>query len=483
MARTTSNYKTLTPTVGTLTNSEGAFRPDTGVASSQLFLGVFDILPQLDLPGSAIAPLTGLELLIDNASSTTGNSAIQISITSGSTAFFDKANHTNGNAVVTTTPQTIIFGSSSLAGGVWKDGSNNNLPTGSGLIQMISSASSTADKLRATILINASGNTTKFSNLRARLTYTPGTAASSPFRRPISTASNTEPGGGTGFLGAVNLLEGNSGDAESNITGSIIEIVFPSFDIPDTATILGYEVHASASNDGSGSTPDYGTLGVTSRLLSGSVLGTLNAFQFLSGDGGGGKSIGFGGEESLQGLNSLNPADVNDGIKLRVEYSSSTGTNDTGSFSIIGGSEANIFPALRVYFANTPTSSYSRLQLRNRVKATEDFAANDVVTFKLENNLNSTAYFNIEGKIIGDNKRQDIFNTASIASLVSCSMVTESIHAGFIINPSSTASFKFTPSANIDSESVEFIAANPQIFNLSDRTSSGSVFGVDLNLE
>ena len=59
MARTTSNFKTFTPAVGTLTNPEGAFRPDAGKATAEILLGSFDILPQLDLPANAVALLQG----------------------------------------------------------------------------------------------------------------------------------------------------------------------------------------------------------------------------------------------------------------------------------------------------------------------------------------------------------------------------------------------------------------------------------------
>ena len=474
MATTISNYKNVNNQVGTLTNPEGALRPDKGHAYSNLLITHLDILPQLDLPGNAIAPLTGVEVLLDEVRSTIATTFIQVAILSGSVSYIDRVNHTNGNATVGGSATDIIFGSSSIAGNVWSKSTNaaQYFSTGSTDIQRISSASTAADKLKVQIFINTGGaNQVLFKNVRTRLTYTPAVSPSTQFRRPVSIETNTAPGGGTGFLGADNLLDEGSGDAESNITGSVIEMVFP-----DTATVLGYEIHASASNDGSGSVPDYGTLGITARLVSGSAVGTLNTFEFRPVEENTDKSIGFGGTEDLQGL-SLTPADINGGLKLRVEYSSSTGTNETGSFSILGGSGANISPSLRVYFANTNSSSYTRTELRNRTTASENFAANDSVTFELVNNLNSTAYFNIEGT-----NNKDIFNTASITNLVSCSVITESMHAGFIVNRNSTASFLFTPTEEINSESISFIAANPQVFGLDDNTSSGSVFGVDLEL-
>jgi len=480
MATTTSHYSTFTPQIGTLTNSDGLFRPDAGLASSGFFVGQLDILPQLDLPGNAIAPLTGLEVLIDSASAGANvNNAILIQIFSASISYSDK-NLTSGYLNVTTTPTSYTVGSSSLAGGVWKSGTNALFETGSAAITRISSASSATNKLKLSLYIAGGGQTISFKNLRVRLTYTPAVSPSTEFRRPTSTGSNTSPSGDVGFLSATNMFDGASGFAISSETGSILELVYPDFGVPTTATIIGYEVLASGSNLGSGSTPAYGELKINTQLGSGSTFGTLNTTTFEDGDEDVATSVGFGGTTNLQGLN-LTPQQVNSGMKLRVEYSSSTGTIDTGSFRLIGGSNADLSPSLRVYFANTPTSSYSRLQLRNRVKATEDFAASDSVTFVLENNLSSTAYFNIEGKTIGDNKRQDIFNTASITNLVSCSVITETQHAGFIVNPSSTASFIFTPDASIDSESVEFIAANLLKYTPSDTT--GSVFGVDLKLE
>lgn len=482
MARTTSNYSTLVTQLGTLTNSDGLFRPDAGLASSGFFVGQLDILPQLDLPGNAIAPLTGLEVLIDSASAGANvNNAILIQIFSASVSYADRENLTNGYLNVTTTPTSYTVGSSSLAGGVWKTGANSNFETGSAAITRISSASSATDKLKLSIYMAGGGQTISLNNLRVRLTYTPAVSPSTQFRRPTSIATNTKPGGGDGFLSAVNLIDGRSGDAESNISGSIVEMVFPDMGVPTSATILGYEIHASASNDGSGSVPDYGTLGITTRLVSGSNLGTLNTFTFTPSDENIDKNIGFGGTTNLQGL-SLTPSEVNAGLKLRVEYSSSTGTNETGSFNILGGSGANISPSLRVYFANTDPSSYTRLQLRNRTTASEDFDANDSVTFELSNNITTTAYFNIEGAREG-NSRKDIFNTASVTSLISCSMVTESIHAGFIVEPNTTGSFVFTPTADIASGSIEFIAANSLVFSTEDITASGSVFGVDLELK
>ena len=90
MATTISNYKNVNNQVGTLTNPEGALRPDKGHAYSNLLITHLDILPQLDLPGNAIAPLTGIEILMDEVRSTiatTFTTTITITITITTTSF------------------------------------------------------------------------------------------------------------------------------------------------------------------------------------------------------------------------------------------------------------------------------------------------------------------------------------------------------------------------------------------------------------
>lgn len=478
MARTTSNYSTLSTTIGTLTNSDGLFRPDAGLASSGFFLGQLDILPQLDLPGNAIAPLTGLEVLIDSASAGANvNNAILIQIYSASVTYGDRTNLTNGYLNVTTTPTSYTVGSSSLAGGVWKTGGNVNFETGSAAITRISSASSATDKLKLSVYIAGGGQTISLNNLRVRLTYTPATSPSTQMRRADEVISNTAPSGEDGFLITDNLLEGESGTSVSDESGSILVLGYPDLSIPDSATILGYEFQGQGINQGSGSTPTYGDIDLDVQIGTGSTFGTINTFRFTSGDENADKSIGFGGSTNLQGLD-LTPAQAND---LSVKFTYKSTTVPTSSLAIVGDAEST-FPALRVYYANTNPSSYTRLQLRNRTTASEDFDANDSVTFELSNNITTTAYFNIEGVREG-NSRKDIFNTASITSLVSCSMVTESMHAGFIVQPNTTGSFVFTPTADITSGSIEFIAANSLVYSTEDITASGSVFGVDLELK
>jgi len=119
-------------------------------------------------------------------------------------------------------------------------------------------------------------------------------------------------------------------------------------------------------------------------------------------------------------------------------------------------------------------ATFTRSELRTYQTDSANFSG--ARTFSLVNNLPTTAYFNIEGV-----NGKDIFNSASLSSLVNCSVVTESVHAGFIINPNSTATFTFTPSSTIVKEDVRFIAANTLVYNINDTTASGSAFGVDLD--
>ena len=134
---------------------------------------------------------------------------------------------------------------------MWKDGSNNHLATGSDFIQTISSASSAAGKLKANVFINSSGNAIKFTNLRARLTYTPATALSTPFKRATSVISNTANIDTVGFLTSENILEEGGGNSTSRESGSIVVLRYPSFDVPTNASVIGYQFQGRAANQGS----------------------------------------------------------------------------------------------------------------------------------------------------------------------------------------------------------------------------------------
>ena len=99
--------------------------------------------------------------------------------------------------------------------------------------------------------------------------------------------------------------------------------------------------------------------------------------------------------------------------------------------------------------------------------------------FILVNNLPNAVYFNIEGTSYtsgGLPFYRQIFNSASVTSLVNCTMVTESMHAGFVVNPSSTATFTFAPTAPIPPSHLKFIAANPTVLSGSTTT----VYGVEM---
>ena len=132
-------------------------------------------------------------------------------------------------------------------------------------------------------------------------------------------------------------------------------------------------------------------------------------------------------------------------------------------------------------------ATFTRRQLRDPVTDTDDFEGNR--DFELANNSNTTAYFNIEGV-----NNKDIFNTASLTSLVNCSVVTESIHAGFIVSPNVTATFTFNTSTTIEKEDIRFRSSNTLVLptrvsgaisdgfrGFHDITLSGSVFGVNLD--
>jgi len=482
MAITISNYGTLTPAIGTLTNSEAAFRPDKGLASTGFFFGDFDILPQLNLPGNAIAPLTGLEVLIDSASTANSDTANGILVSfynSASVSYSDKAHYINGWLPLTTTPQNYIIGSSSIKDNVWQDGSNKPLYTGSAFIQTLSSASSATNKARITFVINTGANIVSFSNIRVKLTYTPATSPSTDYTRPDEVKENTTPLGGVGFLTPENLLdvggEAGSGYATSDESGSIIVVGYPNLSIPAGATVTGYEFQGEAVNLGSGSIPTYGNIDLDVQIGTGSTFGDVNSFRLASGDTDTPKNLAFGGDGDLQGLD-LTATEAND---LVVKFTYKNASVQTSSLALVGDAEST-FPALRVYYDYTPASSYTRAELRNKISASEDFNGTDAVTFTLVNNLTTTAYFNIEGARISPNNYKDIFNSASVTDLVNCSVITESAHAGFIVNPDVTASFTFAPTTGggINKEDIRFVASNPKLISGSTQT----VYGIELGL-
>lgn len=101
-------------------------------------------------------------------------------------------------------------------------------------------------------------------------------------------------------------------------------------------------------------------------------------------------------------------------------------------------------------------ATFTRLQLRTYQTDSADFSG--ARTFELINNLNTTAYFNIEGErlyvsesggFVG-HRYKDVFNSASLSSLVNCSVVTESIHAGFIITSNGKRNGAINMSGSVD---------------------------------
>ena len=127
--------------------------------------------------------------------------------------------------------------------------------------------------------------------------------------------------------------------------------------------------------------------------------------------------------------------------------------------------------------------TYTRTNLRDGVTASANISVG-ATTFTLINDIPNVTYFNIEGTTFSDPSSpyggiayRQIFNSASISSLINCTVITESVHAGFIVNPSSTATFSFTPSVTIPAGHIRFIATNPTVLSGSTTT----VYGVDLS--
>jgi surface protein len=130
-------------------------------------------------------------------------------------------------------------------------------------------------------------------------------------------------------------------------------------------------------------------------------------------------------------------------------------------------------------------TTYTRLQLRDFQTSSVDLTAKSH-TFTLVNNNSSTAYFAMEGVRYWSGTEfvyKDVFNSASLSSLVNCTVVSGSTNAGFIIDPNATATFDFTPTATIAKSQMQFSAPNAIVYSVADTTASGSLLGVDLNLD
>ena len=88
-------------------------------------------------------------------------------------------------------------------------------------------------------------------------------------------------------------------------------------------------------------------------------------------------------------------------------------------------------------------ATFTREQLRTRQQNNADFSS--AKNFSLVNNISTTAYFNIEGARLSNNTYKKIFDSASITTLVNCTVITGSSQAGFIVDPNSTATFVSRP--------------------------------------
>lgn len=119
--------------------------------------------------------------------------------------------------------------------------------------------------------------------------------------------------------------------------------------------------------------------------------------------------------------------------------------------------------------------TFTREQLRTFNTNSADFGTIPYI-FTLNSNISTTAGFAIEGV------SKDIFNSASISNTVGCTFVSSSTNAAFLIDPNTTATFNFTPTSAISKDLVKFSAPNVLSYNINDSTTSGSVFGVDLNI-
>jgi hypothetical protein len=130
----------------------------------------------------------------------------------------------------------------------------------------------------------------------------------------------------------------------------------------------------------------------------------------------------------------------------------------------------------------------TRKQLRTRHTASTDLT--NGTTFTLTNNVSKSVYFNIEGSryyisesgVFDGYKHYDIFNTASLDTLVNCSVITGSLQAGFVVDPGAVATFNWATTTTVPQENVTFMASNGLV--RSGSTPSGSVdllYGVQLD--
>ena len=290
----------------------------------------------------------------------------------------------------------------------------------------------------------------------------------------------------TGFKRATSTtLTGFTGDistaGETKSTSEVVSstLVLSSFDytIPDGATVEGIEVQSKVLNEGSGSTPEYGSLVVRAQVGYGDAYGDIND-ETLSDNTL--TSLNFGGSTSLEGKTWTSTQTNN--LQLKFTYQSDdSGFIETQTLAV-SGSSSNLLPAVKIYYSHTDDISYTRQQLREGgVNSTEVFDSNDVVQFSLNNNSKSTAYFVIEGGRYMKNGQlvyKDIFNSSSLSNLSNCTVTNSSVHAAFIVEPNVTATFNFTPTHDILGNEIKFKAPNTQVTN----PDGTNFYGVDLGI-
>jgi hypothetical protein len=131
--------------------------------------------------------------------------------------------------------------------------------------------------------------------------------------------------------------------------------------------------------------------------------------------------------------------------------------------------------------------SYTGLQLRNGVTSSENLSGS--VHFELPNNSSATTYFVIQGTGYWDGEKftsHKLFGGGSeqgqIINAVNCTLVTGSVNAAFILNPGVTSSFTYSlndDNYEMPSSYVEYSATNALVYSINDRTSSGSIIGIN----
>lgn len=271
----------------------------------------------------------------------------------------------------------------------------------------------------------------------------------------------------TNFESGSILLAGES-IASSSTVGGILVLEDFDYTVPNGATIEGIQVQSKVLNEGSGSVPEYGDLTVRAQVGYSDGYGTSNDVTLSDNTL---TNLDFGGSTSLQ-EKTWNSTQANN-LQLKFTY-----VNDGSEFAetqllSISGSSAAVSPAVKIFYSYTPDITYTRQQLRNRITSSQIFDSDDEVTFTLNNNASTVAYFNIEGV-----NGKDIFNSASVYNLSNCTVISESFHAGFIVDPNVTATFKFLPTHDIQKDEIQFIAANAKYIS----GSTTSYYGVDLGI-